>query len=262
MDLSICISFLNSRGFAHARGFNYLMMSKIISSLRDAILHQNIHDCFEIPQDPKLELKSLLHPNHKEWYFVVLENALPKITLRLDFNSDNADTVLAQTLEVSVKLANTYARRELLLDYSIEKINSAIQKDDAKISISVLLQQNENLGGIFEKLLGSVSADDCDKSTKWQLRTQFIHDELKCAVTKKDEALNYEEILTVLQELHRVIVLDEAVINRNERKVMQILSSKDSLWENVSHSLVKSGATYLCELANAKAAKKNETGGS
>ena len=51
----------------------------------------------------------------------MLENALPKITRRLDFNSDNADAVLAQTLEVSVKLANTYARRELLLDCSIEK---------------------------------------------------------------------------------------------------------------------------------------------
>ena len=238
------------------------MMSKIFSSLRDAILHQNIHDCFGILQDPKLKLEGLLHPNHKEWYFVVLENALPKITRRLDFNSDNADAVLAQTLEVSVKLANTYARRELLLDCSIEKINSAIQKDDAKITISVLLQQNENLGGIVEELLGSVSADDFDKSTKLQLRARFIHDELKCAVTRKGEALNYEEILTVLQELHRVIGLDEAVINRNERKVMQILSSKDSLWENVSHSLANSGATYLCELANAKAAKKNETGGS
>ena len=97
------------------------MMSKIFSSLRDAILHQNIHDCFGILQDPKLKLEGLLHPNHKEWYFVVLENALPKITRRLYFNSDNADTVLAQTLEVSVKLANTYARRELLLDCSIEK---------------------------------------------------------------------------------------------------------------------------------------------
>ena len=111
----------------------------------------------------------------------------------------------------------------------MKKINSAIQKDDAKISISVLLQQNENLGGIVEELLGSVSADDFDKSTKLQLRSRFIHDELKCAVTRKGEALNYEEILTVLQELHRVIGLDEAVINRNERKVMQILSSKDSL---------------------------------
>ena len=68
--------------------------------------------------------------------------------------------------------------------------------------------------------------------------------------------------MTVLEELHRVIGLDEAVINRNERKVMQILSSKDSLWEDVSYSFANSSATYLCELADAKAAKKNETGGS
>ena len=95
------------------------MMSKILSRLRDTILHQNIHDCFEVLQDPKLKLEGLLHPNHKEWHFVVLENALPKITRRLDFNPDNTYAVLAQTLEVSVKLANTYARRELLLDCSI-----------------------------------------------------------------------------------------------------------------------------------------------
>ena len=114
------------------------MMSKIFSSLRDAILHQNIYDCFEILQYPKLKLEGLLHPNHKEWNFVVLENALPKITRRLDFNFDNADAVLAQTLQVSVNLANTYARRESLLDGSIEKINSAIQKDDAKLTVSVL----------------------------------------------------------------------------------------------------------------------------
>ena len=82
-----------------------------------------------------------------------------------------------------------------------------------------------------------MSADDFDKSTKLQLRAWFIHGELKWAVTTKVEALNVEENLTVLQELHRVIGLDEAVINRNERKVMQILSSKDSLWENISYSL-------------------------
>ena len=51
----------------------------------------------------------------------MLENALQKITRRLDFNSDNTDAVLAQTLEVLFKLAITYARRELLLDCSIEK---------------------------------------------------------------------------------------------------------------------------------------------
>ena len=82
-----------------------------------------------------------------------------------------------------------------------------------------------------------MSADDFDKSTKLQLQSRFIHDELKCAVTRKDEVLNSEEILTVLQELHCVIGLEEAVINRNERKVMQILSSQDSLWENISYFL-------------------------
>ena len=112
---------MNSRRPENARGYNYLMMSKILSRLRDAILHQNIRDCFGILQDPKLKLEGLLNSNHKERYFVVLENALPKITRRLDFNSDNADAVLSQTLQVSVKLANTYARRELLLDCSIEK---------------------------------------------------------------------------------------------------------------------------------------------
>ena len=61
-------------------------------------------------------------------------------------------------------------RRELLLDCSIEKINSAIQIDDAKITVSVMLQQNENLLGKFEELLDKVSADDFDKSTKLQLR--------------------------------------------------------------------------------------------
>ena len=107
-----------------------------------------------------------------------------------------------------------------------------------------------------------MSADDFEKSTKLQLRARFIHDELKCVVIRKGEALNYEEILTVLQELHRVIGLYVAVINLNEGKVMQILSSKDSSWENVSYYFANCGATYLCELANAKAAKKNETGGS
>ena len=52
----------------------------------------------------------------------------------------------------------------------LKKINSAIQIDDAKITISVLLQQNENLLGKFEELLDKVSADDFDKSTKLQLR--------------------------------------------------------------------------------------------
>ena len=96
----------------------------------------------------------------------MLENVLLKINRRRDFNSDNADTVFAQTLQVSVKLAKIYARHELPLDCSIEKkINSANQKDDAKIMITALFQQNENRGGIFEKILDNVSADDCDKST-------------------------------------------------------------------------------------------------
>ena len=95
----------------------------------------------------------------------MLENILLKINRRRDFNSDNEDTVLAQTLQVSVKLANIYARHELLLDCSIEKkLNSAIQKDDAKIMISTLFQQNENLGGIFEEILDNVSAGEFDKS--------------------------------------------------------------------------------------------------
>ena len=79
-----------------------------------------------------------------------------------------------------------------------------------------------------------MSADDFDKSTKLQLRARFIHDELKCAVTRKGEVLNYEEIFTVLQELHRVIGSYVAVINLNEGKVMQILSSKDSPRDNIS----------------------------
>ena len=47
----------------------------------------------------------------------------------------------------------------------LKKINSAIQKDDAKIMIPALFQQNENLGGVVEEFLDNVSADDCDKST-------------------------------------------------------------------------------------------------
>ena len=35
----------------------------------------------------------------------------------------------------------------------MKKINSAIQKADAKIMISALFQQNENLGGVVEEFL-------------------------------------------------------------------------------------------------------------
>ena len=114
-------------------------------------------------------------------------------------------------------------RRELLLDCSIEK-NKFSYSDRWRKNNDLCIASTEwESSWEIWRTTWKVTADDFDKPTKLQLWAWFIHGELKCAVTTKDEALNIEENLTVLQELHLVIGLDEAAKNRNERKVMQIL---------------------------------------
>ena len=93
-----------------------------------------------------------------------------------------------------------------MLDLSIEnKTNSAIQKDDAMITISVLLPQNDNLGGLTKYLLDILSVGDFDRSTNLQVKALFIRDKLKCDVKAMGRVLTYDEILTVMQVLLRKV---------------------------------------------------------
>lgn len=236
------------------------MDSSLFTCLRDSILHQNVHDCFRTLQHPKLHLGALLKPSHKEWYFVVLENNLGHITHCLD-EACGDDATLARSLKVSVKLANAYARRELLLDHSLQRINAAIQRDDPIVTISALIEHNDNMNGIARDLVGTLSVEEISTSVQLRARVDLIHEELKAALRDKGKHLTYEEMLTVLRVLHRVISLNEAVSLRNESKIMPILLAKDGLWENVVESNGDWGATYFCRLCNARNEKSTETGG-
>ncbi|KAL5104346.1 hypothetical protein TcWFU_008749 [Taenia crassiceps] len=235
------------------------MDSSLFTCLRDSIFHQNVHDCFRALQHPKLHLSELLEPSHKEWYFVVLENNLGKIARCLDGACGN-DATLARSLKVSVKLANAYARREVLLDQSLQKINTAIQRDDPIVTMSALIEHNDNMNGIARHLVGTLSVEEIYTSVKLRTRVDLIHEELKAALREKGKHLTYEEMLTVLRVLHHVIALNEAVSIRNESKIMPILSAKDALWENVVESKGDWGAAYYCRLCSARNNKSTEIG--
>ncbi|VDK23548.1 unnamed protein product [Taenia asiatica] len=235
------------------------MGSSLFTCLRDSILRQNVHDCFHALQHPKLHLSDLLEPCHKEWYFVVLENNLGTITQCLD-GACGDDETLARSLRVSVKLANAYARRELLLDHSLQRINTAIQRDDPIVTMSALIEHNDNMNGIARDLVGTLSVEEISNSLKLRARVDLIHEELKAALGEKGEDLTYEEMLTVLRVLLRVIALNEAVSVRNESKIMSILLAKDALWENVVESNGDWGAAYFCRLCKARKEKSTETG--
>ncbi|KAL5968983.1 Ras GTPase-activating-like protein IQGAP1 [Taenia solium] len=235
------------------------MGSSLFTCLRDSILRQNVHDCFRTLQHPKLHLGDLLEPCHKEWYFVVLENNLSTITQCLD-GACGDDETLARSLRVSVKLANAYARRELLLDHSLQRINTAIQRDDPIVTMSALIEHNDNMNGIARDLVGTLSVEEVSNSLKLRARVDLIHEELKAALGEKGKDLTYEEMLTVLRVLHRVIALNDAVSVRNESKIMPILLAKDALWENVVESNGDWGAAYFSRLSKARNEKSTETG--
>ncbi|VDM16810.1 unnamed protein product [Hydatigera taeniaeformis] len=235
------------------------MYSGLFTSLRDSLLHQDVHACFHTLQHPKLHMGDLLKPSHKEWYFVVLENNLDKMIRCLDDSGGDEET-LVRSLKVSVKLANAYARREELLDQSLQAINMAVWKDDPLATISALIEHNDNLNGIARDLVGTVSVKEIASSMVLQTRAELIHEELKAALKEKGKHLSYEEVLTIMRVLHRVIGLNEAVSVRNASKIMPILLAKDALWENVVQSNGDLGATYLCRLCDAQDEKSTETG--
>ncbi|CDS41707.2 hypothetical transcript [Echinococcus multilocularis] len=167
------------------------MQSSLLTCLRDSLLHQYAHQCFRTLQHPKLHLRDLLQPTHKEWYFVVLEHNLGMITRCLNEACGDVDETLARSLKVSVKLANAYARRELLLDHSLQQINTALQRADPIVTMSSLIQQNDNLNGIAIDLVGT-------SSVKLRARVDLIPEELKAALNEKGDHLTYEEMLRVL----------------------------------------------------------------
>lgn len=228
--------------------------------LRDSILNGNCQECYQILQHPRLNLKELLDPNHKEWYFVVLENHLDKINRNLDKSHGDTDEKISKIVQVSLKLANEYARREQLLDSSMQKINSIVLKDIKLATISILIEENENLGGIINELLGTLTIGEIKHSTQLRLRAAVIHDELYAATKEKGTSLTYEEMLTILRIVYRVFSLNEAISCKDDQLILQILKMKDAFWENLTDFGEETAGTYMSRLRIARDKKTMETG--
>ncbi|KAH9277689.1 hypothetical protein ECG_09807 [Echinococcus granulosus] len=126
--------------------------------------------------------------------------------------------------------------------------------------MSSLIQQNDNLNGIAIDLVGTSSVEEIASSVKLRARVDLIHEELKAALNEKGDHLTYEEMLTVLQVLQRVIDLNEAVSVRNESKIMPMLLAEDAHWEKVEESNGEVVAKYLCRLCNARREEATEMG--
>ncbi|CDS43304.1 ras GTP ase activating protein with iq motif [Echinococcus multilocularis] len=120
------------------------------------------------------------------------------ITQCLNEACGDVDETLARSLKVSVKLANAYARRELLLDHSLQQINTALQRADPIVTMSSLIQQNDNLNGIAIDLVGT-------SSVKLRARVDLIPEELKAALNEKGDHLTViNEAAEATHPQHRI----------------------------------------------------------
>ncbi|VDD75116.1 unnamed protein product [Mesocestoides corti] len=236
------------------------MDTTIFKQLVEAIHKQRVETCFSLLNHPPLQLVQV-NPDNKEWYFVVLENNLSVISKQVTTSADPNQT-LQRALQVTVKLANTYARREALLEETLKEINTVVQLEDPIATITALVEQNESLNGIPKRLLKIQLEDEVEAAMKLHPLALLIHEELRDATKEKGKCLNYDEMLAFLRALEKVIQLNEALSGKNDKEVLKALLSKDSLWENVLESKVNLSSLYFSKLfskRNTKFSAKGES---
>lgn len=223
----------------------------VLQQLYDAVLEQNIDAVFNYLQHPSFEFRNLFEQN-KEWYFVVIENILEKLTKLVrkislkKYTTDCTQKVRVLLNEV-IEQANGFAVREASLEIAVNEINAAIKRRDPLTTLSVLMKQNTILNNMPRYLLNLAHDENATNNAKIESLAVLMQLELETVVQDKGQELNFEELSTALEVLESVVQLNEAVENSDSDKVLEILSAPAGLWENLVCSNKESQVKQIAE---------------
>lgn len=221
----------------------------LLLRLHDAIQEQKVDQCLQLLQHPSFRLAHVLSSN-KEWYFVVLENNLTKMTKILSSPGPDAYQTLRKSIQNSIKLANTYARRENVLERAVQLINSTVEMDDPRGTMAVLVEHDTCLNGIPRRLA------KCKNEGFLEALSRLIHQEIHAAIQDKGAGLTFDELTVALEVLDKVAQLNEALTTQDVNTVYEAISVRTALWENVMENVGDVGRLYLDRLLQARTTKQ------
>ncbi|VDL96850.1 unnamed protein product [Schistocephalus solidus] len=203
----------------------------LVREVVEAVRRQDIDYISEVLRSPSLGLSDVSEQN-KEWYFVVIEKNVSKLTDIREASSrrESVEDLLRDFLQGSVRQANAYAQRETILDGAASRINVALGQEDPKATFFALLQ-TQNLVDWMPNWVPRALDTAPGETDRAKAVALLLHEELSAAVLENGGPLTFDEISATIEALVYVAQLDEAIDEGSATEVNRILCTPAALWD-------------------------------